>query len=281
MQRKKELIIFKIIIVLSLLGFLTSLYLVQSHISPATEGSVCDISSSVSCSLVNTREFSELFNVPVAVFGALWFVFLGLLAWKSMKNKKLIPGLFWWNLLGIAFVVYLIAAEFILKALCPFCTVVHVITVVTFGLIFILHRGKKKLVPLKTFKTWIAWIIILNLIPLIAFNVGGGEDVDYSSLTKCVADKGVDMYGSFKCGICAKQRQLLGDSFEHINEIECHPQGENPQTQLCIDKKIDGTPTWILEQNGVEQKRQEGFMSIEELEEFSGCTFEEVVEDAS
>ena len=274
MQRKKELIIFKIIIVLSLLGLLTSLYLVQSHIFPATEGSVCDISSTVSCSLVNTSEYSELFNVPVALFGAIWFVFLGLLAWRSMKNKKLVAGMFWWNVFGIGFVVYLIAAEFILKAICPFCTVVHVIILVTFGLIFVLHRGQKKLVSLKTFKTWIAWVIIINLIPLIAFNVGGGEDVDYSEFTKCVTDKGVDMYGSFKCGVCAKQRQLLGDSFEHINEIECHPQGKNPQTQLCLDKDIFGTPTWVLEPNGVEQNRQEGFMSIQDLEEFSGCKFE-------
>ncbi len=281
MQRKKELIIFKIIVVLSFIGLLTSLYLVQSHISPPTEGSACDISSHVSCSLVNTSVYSKLFGVPVSVFGSIWFVFLGLLAWGSMKNKKLIAGMFWWNVLGIVFVIYLIAAEFILKALCPFCTVVHVITLITFALIFVLHRGKKKLVSLKTFKTLIVWIVILNLIPLIVFNVGGGEDVDYSDFTKCMYDEGVRMYGSFKCGICAKQRQLLGDSFEQINEIECHPQGENPQTQLCVDKKIDGTPTWILEPNGVEQQRKEGFMSIKNLEDFSGCEFEEVTQDAS
>ena len=280
MRRKKKLVILKIVIVLSLLGLLTSLYLVQSHISPPTEGSFCDVSSHVSCSLVNTSVYSKLLNVPVAVFGSIWFIFLGLLAWRSMKKRELVVGMYWWNILGLLFVVYLIVAEFILKALCPFCTVVHVITIITFALIFVLHRGQKKKPSLKTFKIWIAWILILNIIPLIFFNVGGGEDIDYSDLTTCMYDEGVRMYGSFKCGICAKQRQLLGDAFEEIKEIECHPQGENPQTQLCLDKGVKGTPTWILEINGEEQKRQEGFMSIEDLKEFSGCEFE-VTQDAS
>ena len=79
------------------------------------------------------------------------------------------------------------------------------------------------------------------------------------------------MYGSFKCGICAKTRKMFGDSFQYINEIECHPQGENPQTELCVEKGIPGTPTWILEPNGILKKRATGFLSIEDLREFSGC----------
>ena len=79
------------------------------------------------------------------------------------------------------------------------------------------------------------------------------------------------MYGSFRCGICAKTRAMFGDSFQYVNEIECHPQGKNSQTELCVQKSIDLTPTWIMESDGIEQKRQAGFMSIEELKAFSGC----------
>ena len=79
------------------------------------------------------------------------------------------------------------------------------------------------------------------------------------------------MYGSFRCGVCAKTRAMFGDSFQYINEIECHPQGENSQTELCLKKGIEGTPTWILEPDEIELKRQLGFLSIEELKEFSGC----------
>ena len=79
------------------------------------------------------------------------------------------------------------------------------------------------------------------------------------------------MYGSFRCGICAKTRNMFGDAFEHINEIECHPQGENSEWELCQEKALTGTPTWILEPNGEELKRKVGFLSIEELREFSEC----------
>ena len=79
------------------------------------------------------------------------------------------------------------------------------------------------------------------------------------------------MYGSFRCGVCAKTRAMFDDSFQYINEIECHPQGENPQTERCIEKRIEGTPTWILEPEGKELKRHTGFLSVEELKEFAGC----------
>lgn len=277
MKKDKQHLLLKIIIGLSVIGLITSIYLAQSHFSPPTGGSFCDISSSVSCSLVNTSSYSILFGVPVAIFGALWFLVLLFASWRAMKNETLYTALLGWNVLGILFVVYLIIAEFILQAICPLCTIVHVITIITFTLSILLYKNHKKPSKkhlIKTLKPWIIGIIILNLIPLIWLNLPQGEQVDYSELTKCVTEKGVNMYGSFKCGICAKQKELLGDSFKHINEIECHPQGENAQTQLCLDKGIEGTPTWILEPNGKEVNRKAGFMDIEELKEFSGCEFE-------
>jgi len=111
-----------------------------------------------------------------------------------------------------------------------------------------------------------------SLIPLIIFNFPVGEKEDHTELAKCITESGVNMYGSFRCGICAKTRAMFGESFQYINEIECHPQGENPQTELCISKNLQGTPTWILEPNGEEVNRHNGFLSIEELKEFSGCT---------
>ena len=120
-------------------------------------------------------------------------------------------------------------------------------------------------------RTWIIPILILTLIPFIAYNISFSEQKNYDSFAQCVADRGVNMYGSFRCGVCAKERALLGDSFAYINEIECHPEGENPQTELCLSREIRQTPTWILEPNGIEEARYVGFMSIEDLATFSGC----------
>jgi uncharacterized membrane protein len=230
--------ILNIIILLSVIGLLTAGYMMYTHYTSPTEGSICDISASVSCSVVNTSVFSKLFNVPVSLFGGLWFVVMGLIAWKAKRKKELSAGLLPWNILGMAFVVYLIIAEIILKTLCPFCTVVHVITLITFVLSIMLYRKLKKKVNWNRFKLWVIFIVIINIIPLIIFNVGGASE-SHDALATCITESGVNMYGSFRCGVCAKTRAMFGDSFEQINEIECHPQGENAQTELCIELRLE------------------------------------------
>ncbi len=98
----------------------------------------------------------------------------------------------------------------------------------------------------------------------------------YDDFAKCLNEQGLRMYGTFICSICKKQRNLFGSSFQYIEEIECHPNGENPQTELCFEKEIAKTPTWILEKDGVEIKRLKGYQNLETLTEFSGCSIEEI-----
>jgi uncharacterized membrane protein len=269
---KNVKVLSKVLVALALLGIITSVYLLMEHYS--TGQSVCDINATISCSLVNSSVFSELLNVPVAIFGGLWFVVVILFSLKLSTDKKGIfaSALLGWSTLGILFVIYLIIAEVILKALCPFCTVVHVLTAIILVIAVSIYRKSKKPKHLiKSLKPWIIGIAIVNLIPLIIFNLPQAMQEDHSEVAKCITNKGVNMYGSFRCGVCAKTRNMFGDAFEFINEIECHPQGENARTEYCLEKNVKGTPTWILEPNGVEEKRFEGFMTIEEMREFSGC----------
>ena len=261
---------------LSVTGIIPSLYLLQNHYAPATSASFCDLSIAVSCSLVNTSTFSVLFNVPVALFGALWFVILMILCWKARSdNSSFVLGILVWNGIGLVSVVYLVIAEIILQALCPLCTMIHVIIITTFILSLLLYQREPRTAWRKVIKD-LQGLTILSLIlltlPLILFNVLGEKTENYDLLAQCLDKEGVKMYGSFRCAVCAKTRAMFGSSFQYIEEIECHPQGKNPQTELCLEKEIKGTPTWVMEQNGIEIKRQQGFMSIEELRIFSGCT---------
>jgi uncharacterized membrane protein len=268
-MKNKSKVLVNVIFIISLLGLITSLYLVNEHY--ATDSSACDFSETVSCSLVNSSIFSEILNVPVAIMGAIWFIFLALIAWNSLKSKDYVWLLLAWNLLGLLSVVYLVIAEIILKALCPFCTVVHVLVLISLVLSYLMYKNAKKPeINLKKLKNFIALVILINLIPLVAFNIDFSKE-DHTEVAKCITEKGVNMYGSFRCGVCAKTRTMFGEAFEHINEIECHPQGENAQTELCLEKGIDKTPTWILEPNGVEKDRRIGFMSVNELAVFAGC----------
>ena len=59
--------------------------------------------------------------------------------------------------------------------------------------------------------------------------------------------KGVKMYSAFWCPHCYEQKQLFGkEAFSKITSIECDPNGKNPNTQACIDAKIQSFPTWEI-----------------------------------
>ena len=99
----------------------------------------------------------------------------------------------------------------------------------------------------------------------------------YDTFAKCLTEKGVQMYGSVTCATCAKQRKLFGDSMQYVSEIECNPRYPHPQTERCVAKKIDHTPTWILENTDQSEIKRmtSGLQSFEALAEFSGCQFTE------
>src|SRR3989344_6709962 len=209
-------------ILLSIVGIVISLYLVQNHYAPPTKGSLCDFGETVSCSLVNTSVFSELFNVPVALLGALWFVSLIILSWKALSNEKFIPVIMGWGALGILSVIYFIIAEILLQAICPACTLVHVFVVLIFVMSIFLYRNCNVSLSVKNLmkvKGWIVLIAVMNIIPFIAFNFPSGETENYDALAQCMTDNGVLMYGSFRCGVCAKTRAMFGDSFQYVTEI--------------------------------------------------------------
>ena len=54
------------------------------------------------------------------------------------------------------------------------------------------------------------------------------------------------MYGAFWCPHCDTQKQLFGGAVTQIPYVECDPEGESAQPQLCQDKGIQGYPTWEI-----------------------------------
>lgn len=99
-----------------------------------------------------------------------------------------------------------------------------------------------------------------------------GIPPDLNAFTQCLTDKGVKEYGSYICSACKAQAKLFGESNKFVEYIECHPNGPNPQTELCLKQAVSKTPTWTLEKDGEVTKRLEGFQPLEDLASFSGCT---------
>ena len=93
---------------------------------------------------------------------------------------------------------------------------------------------------------------------------------DIEQFAKCLAQKNVKMYGTFWCGHCQNQKALFEGLLESSGiYVECDPRGENPQTELCLNKGIEGYPAWEID--GV---LYYGEQSFERLSELSGCLLE-------
>ena len=113
-------------------------------------------------------------------------------------------------------------------------------------------------------------IVVVAVVALIwgfaAYNEksSNGETgaVTVADFAKCVAGKGLTMYGAAWCGHCANEKKAFGDSFKLINYVECP---EN--IQLCTDKGINGYPTWI-DGAGVKHEGEQGFVGLAKI---SGC----------
>ncbi|MGZ9224873.1 MAG: vitamin K epoxide reductase family protein [Anaerolineales bacterium] len=123
------------LIVLAIIGLLVSVYMTIYKIT--SNDNMCI--GSKDCSVVNASRYSELYGIPVAVFGVLGYT--GILAVLLLARN---PGFFEQNgtmllfglsLTGFLFTLYLIFLEIaLIKAYCPFC----IASQATMTIIFIL-----------------------------------------------------------------------------------------------------------------------------------------------
>ena len=120
---------------------------------------------------------------------------------------------------------------------------------------------KLLLIPLFAFLTLPNAVLsdhLYNQKELIVSSESTKESIE---LAKYLNDKGVIKYSAYWCPNCLIQSELFGkQAYKELNVVECARDGINSQTQLCIDKKIKGFPTWEI--NG---KLILGVLSLEEL----------------
>jgi len=109
-------------------------------------------------------------------------------------------------------------------------------------------------------------ILGIILILALAFFIFKG-DANYDEFAKCLTDNGAKMYGAFWCSHCQSQKKSFGDSFKHINYIECSTPDGQGQTPECIEAGIQGYPTWEF----LTGERMSGEVSFKVLSEKTGC----------
>jgi uncharacterized membrane protein len=144
---------------LSLAGLAVSAYLTVAHYTESALAA-CPENTTVNCAKVTTSPESMVWIFPVAVLGLVFYLFMTAAttpwAWRARPGADHPAGerarwagraaavaaaaLPWARLggviVGIGFVLYLIYAElFLVDAICLWCTSVHVLTFLLFGLI--------------------------------------------------------------------------------------------------------------------------------------------------
>jgi len=103
--------------------------------------------------------------------------------------------------------------------------------------------------------TVVAIISIISLIYYINSNGNHNQDV-----IECIASKST-LYVSKTCGHCAHQKEILGDSLDLFNIVDC---SEKPEQ--CQLNEILYVPTWVID-----DKKASGVKTIEQLKDLTGC----------
>lgn len=98
-------------------------------------------------------------------------------------------------------------------------------------------------------------------------NTPNQELSKYDDFAKCLKEKGVVFYGAFWCSHCQNQKKAFGTSFQFVNSVECSTPDGKGQVQACVDKDIQGYPTWIF----ADGSRQSGEVPFATLASKTGC----------
>jgi uncharacterized membrane protein len=119
-----------------IVGLGAAIYLTVEHFS-SSSSLACPDTGAVNCLKVTTSKWSHFAGMPVAVLGLAFFVGMGVLCLPPLWRRRQLDYV---RLIGasvgIVGVIYLVWAEvFRIEAICLWCTVVHVCTVVLFGAI--------------------------------------------------------------------------------------------------------------------------------------------------
>jgi uncharacterized membrane protein len=123
------------LLILSLFGLGDSIYLTLAHYS-ASVVVACADTGGIDCSKVITSPQSIIFGIPVAVYGLAYYVVTAVaslpFAWRR-TTPRLLQLRLASATVGLGFVAYLLYTElYTIRAICLWCTGVHIVTFVIF-----------------------------------------------------------------------------------------------------------------------------------------------------
>jgi len=103
----------------------------------------------------------------------------------------------------------------------------------------------------------------------LAYYLGDRTQHKHDAFARCLANRGVKMYGAWWCPHCEEQKEEFAKSFKYAPYVECGVKGDlHAETQVCKDANIQHFPTWQFPPTG---ERVERVLSLEDLSDRTGC----------
>ena len=240
------------------------------------------------------------------VFAGIPLSFAGVLAYSAvllMALLPLLPGLqenksdlsrrTWWGLFTVSLAMAVFSGVLLgvmllkIQAFCFFCVLsaglslaLLILSIVGGGwedLGQLLFRGV--LLALAVLLGGLIWASVVdpNRPEAVASGTGFAPVVTTGSTPASIAlaehltSSGAVMYSAYWCPHCHEQKELFGkQASDQLKVVECAPDGENNQADLCRSKGLEGFPSWEI--NGSIDSGVKGLDTLAELSGYEGDT---------
>lgn len=134
-------------LVAALIGGALSMYLAVHHHLALTGGSsICNVSSTINCDIVNTSKYSELGGVPIALYGLAYYAAIAYITVRHLRGQaKAAPALLVTGaLIALSYDVFLLWAMQQTGAWCVLCITTWAMNIIALVAAVLLLRERKQ-----------------------------------------------------------------------------------------------------------------------------------------
>lgn len=219
------------------------------------------------CDIVQASRYAMLLGVPTALWGALLYGAIGVLAVMGLGPRRW-RWAFYLTAGGAGFSIYLTALSvLVIHATCVYCLASTGLMVAILAVLWWRraalpgHRGRIGALV----AGGLAAAILVPFGAAFIFAMPSGVDSGSElALARHLRETGAVMYGAYWCPHCQEQKALFGDAARELPYVECDPNGVNARPDLCERAGVKAFPTWV-----VGGQRFEGVQSIGALADAS------------
>ena len=131
------------------------------------------------------------------------------------------------------------------------------------------QRAVESTVPSKNWKKRAIYAAIVVIAMGVAYFFYYRDQHKYDAFARCLADRGLKMYGAWWCPHCQEQKEKFNASFQYVPYVECGVKGDiHGQNPVCKQEGVKHYPTWQFPPTG---ERVERVFGLDELSDRTGC----------